>query len=74
MIAALYSSRPAGTKNFQMNGFNFGWMAIEDLFAREVERSRTNCLRRVKDLKENFIHRDSWTRLNVKPAKIMQVC
>lgn len=48
-------------------------MAIEDLFAREVERSRTNCLRRVKDLKENFIHRDSWTRLNVKPAKIMQV-
>ena len=73
MIAALYSSRPAGTKNFQINGCNFGWMAIEDLFAREVERSRTNCLRRVKDLKENFIHRDSWTRLNVKPAKIMQV-
>jgi len=20
------------TKNFQMNGYNFGWMAIEDIF------------------------------------------
>ena len=25
-------------------------------------------------LKENFVYRDSWTRLNVKPAKVMQVC
>ena len=73
MITALYFSRPAGTKNFEINGCNFGWMVIEDLFAREIERSRTNRLRRVKDLQENFIYRDSWTRLNVKPAKIMQV-
>jgi len=73
MIAALYSSRPAGIKNFEINGCNFGWMAIEDLFVREVERCRTNQLRRVKDLRENYIYKDSWTWLNVKPAKIMQV-
>ena len=73
MIAALYSSRPGGTKNFKIKGCNFGWMAIVDLFSREVECSRSNQLRTVKDLRENFIHRDSWTRLNVKPAKIMQV-
>lgn len=27
----------------------------------------------VPGLKSNFIYRDSWTRLNVRPAKIMQV-
>ena len=27
----------------------------------------------MKDLKESHIYRDCWTRLNVKPAKIMQV-
>ena len=73
MIAALYSSRPGGTKNFKIKGCNFGWMAIVDLFSREVECSCSNQLRRVKDLRENFIHRDSWTRLNVKPAKITQI-
>ena len=73
MIAALYSLRPGGTKNFKIKECNFGWMAIVDLFSREVECSCSNQLRRVKDLWENFIHRDSWTRLNVKPAKIMQV-
>lgn len=73
MIAALHSSRPGGTKNFAIDGCNFGWKALEDLFLREVERARTNQLRRVKDLKESHIYRDCWTRLNVKPAKIMQV-
>ncbi len=73
MIAALHSSRPGATKNFTIGGCNFGWKAIEELFLREVERARTNQLRRVKDLKESHIHRDCWTRLNVKPAKIMQV-
>jgi len=39
-----------------MNGFDFGWMAMEVSFAQEVERSPTNRLRTVKDLRENFIH------------------
>ena len=73
MIAALHSSRPGGTKKFEIGGCNFGWKALEELFHREVERARTNQLRRVPDLKESHIHRDCWTRLNVKPAKIMQV-
>ena len=66
-------SRPGGTKKFEIGGCNFGWKALEELFHREVERARTNQLRRVPDLKESHIHRDCWTRLNVKPAKIMQV-
>ena len=73
MIAALHSSRPGGTKKFEIGGCNFGWKALEELFLREVERARTNQLRRVPDLKESHIYRDCWTRLNVKPAKIMQV-
>ena len=58
---------------FDIGGCNFGWKALEELFLREVERSRTNQLRRIPDLKESHIRRDCWTRLNVKPAKIMQV-
>lgn len=58
---------------FEIGGCNFGWKALEDLFFREVERARTNQLRRVPDLKESHIYRDCWTRLNVRPAKIMQV-
>ena len=40
---------------------------------REVERMKKNELVQVPGLRENFVYRDSWTRLNVKPAKIMQV-
>ncbi len=58
---------------FDIGKVNYGWKALEELFLREVERARTNQLRRVPDLKESHIHRDCWTRLNVKPAKIMQV-
>ena len=73
MIAALHPSRLGGTKKFEIQGSNFGWKALEELFLREVERAQTNQLRRVPDLKESHIHRDCWTRFNVKPAKIMQV-
>ena len=34
---------------------------------------KMNELVRVPGLKENYVFRDCWTRLNVKPAKIMQV-
>lgn len=56
MIAALYSSRPQGAKDFTLNNHLFGWKTIEKLFAEDLERA------------------DNWTRLNVRPAKIMQVC
>ena len=43
------------------------------MLKREVNRIRQNQIPRVPGLKESFIYRDPWTRLNVKPAKIMQV-
>lgn len=44
------------------------------MLKREITRISENKLPRVPGLKESYIYRDSWTRLNVKPAKIMQVC
>ena len=77
MISALHHSRVAGTKpNCFRQGKNavaFGWEAIEGLLKRELQRIQSGQLARVPGLKESFVHRDTWTRLNVKPAKIMQV-
>lgn len=77
MISALYTSRADGTKpnRFRQgnNGVSFGWEAIEGMLKRELERIQCDQLVRVPGLKESFVHRDTWTRLNVKPAKIMQV-
>ena len=42
------------------------------MWAREVERMKANKMTRVPKLKQSYIIRDSWTRLNVAPAKIMQ--
>ena len=74
MIAALYLSRKTKSSNhFQHNGVQFGWEALENMLKREVTRISRNQLPRVPGLKESFIYRDPWTRLNVKPAKIIQV-
>ena len=62
-----------GTNAFDEDGVAFGWEPIEDMLHREVQRRQSNQLPRVPGLKENFVFRDPWTRLNVKPAKIMQV-
>lgn len=72
-IAALYSSRPGGTKLFTKDGVEFGWQPIIDQYERDQERAQQNLARTVPGLKNNFVHRDNWTRLNVLPAKIMQV-
>ena len=73
MVAALYSSKQEKTKMFAYEGVQFGWRTIDDLFEREVKRARDGVPRRVPGLRESYVHRDIWTRLNVKPAKIMQV-
>lgn len=73
MISQLFQSRASGARDFEFHGIHFGWKALEDLYRRELGRIRANMLVRVPGLKENHIIRDSWTRLNVKPAKIMQV-
>lgn len=76
MIAALHSSRPQGTKSFEQNGVTFGWMSIQKMWERDLRRTNPVMGRQLTSLpgmKESYILRDSWTRLNVKPAKIMQV-
>ena len=72
MISQLHQSRESGTKEFCFEGSKFGWKSIEDLFSREIQRMKDGNRVWVPGLKSNFIYRDSWTRLNVRPAKIMQ--
>ena len=73
MINALHSSQVSGTKNFTLDGQNFGWQAIIDIFERECQRVRDSNARMIPKLCEAHSIRDSWIKLNVTPAKIMQV-
>lgn len=74
MIAALYSSRPEGAKDVTRNDHQLGWKTIEKVFAEDLERAENGLSRKVPGLKYAHVYRDNWTRLNVRPAKIMQVC
>ena len=75
MINALFASRKGGTKCFKLtkDGTQFGWESITKLWERECKRIRENNIRKIPKLQPSFIDRDSWTKLNVAPAKIMQV-
>ena len=73
MIAALYSSRTRGSKKLTLDGTMFGWEAIETIYRQEMERAERGLSRKVQGLKYAFVYRDNWTRLNVRPVKIMQV-
>lgn len=73
MVNALYSSRIGGSKEFQLEGIFFGWQSIIDLYQRECRRRNSGAARMVPKLREVHVLRDSWTKLNVHPAKIMQV-
>ena len=73
MINALYSSKCAGTKMIKLHGIEFGWQAIKDLWQQECARREKGNARMVPKLRESHVLRDSWTKLNVVPAKIMQV-
>ena len=75
MIAALDHSRMdgSGSSKFLLYGVAFGWEVIQGMLQRELRRKLENKLPRIPKLRENYVHRDSWTRLNVAPAKIMQV-
>ena len=74
MINALFSSQSGGTKSFcDKDKTNFGWKVILDLYSRECSRRDSGGARMVPKLRESFVLRDSWTKLNVMPAKIMQV-
>ncbi len=73
MVNALFSSKQGGTKNFVLDGVRFGWKSIISLYERECNRVQRGLTRMVPKLKEIHVIRDSWTKLNVTPAKIMQV-
>ena len=68
MIAALYSSRQQGTKEFTKDNHQFGWKTVETVFAQEMERAENGLSRKVPGLKYAFVCRGNWTRLNVRPA------
>ena len=73
MVNALFSSRDGGTKDFVFDGIRFGWNAIVSLYERECDRLSTGLTRMVPKMKEVYVIRDAWTKLNVTPAKIMQI-
>ena len=74
LVNALFQSRLGGTKRFCLSYDwpYFGWKAIEDLYAREMNRADAGQLRMVPKLKRSFVERDAWIKLSVYPAKIMQ--
>ena len=51
----------------------FGWKAIQAMWEREKAKRDNQQVRLVPRLVKAYIDRDAWTKLNVKPAKIMQV-
>ena len=69
MVNALFSSQSGGT----IGGEKFGCKAIADLYARECQRRENGEARMVPKLHEAYVLQDSWTKLNVLPAKIVQV-
>lgn len=73
MIAALYSSRDGGIKDFRRKDVHFGWDTIVRVYNGDLFRAKQGVSRRVRGLRYSYVVRDSWTRLNVLPAKIMQV-
>jgi hypothetical protein len=73
MINALFSSKSGGTKEFVLNGSKFGWDTIISFYQRECDRASNVLTRMVPKMKEVYVIRDLWTKLNVAPAKIMQV-
>ncbi len=73
MVNALFSSKDGGTKAFLLNGVTFGWRSVISMYERECQRVKNGLTRMVPKLQEVHVIRDSWTKLNVTPAKIMQV-
>ena len=50
-----------------------GWQPIVDQYNRDQHRVALGIGRRVPGLRYSYVERDCWTRLNVMPAKIMQL-
>ena len=55
MVAALYSSREEGTKEFVYNNVVHGWDTVEAVYKSYLSRARCGISRRVPNLK--YAHR-----------------
>ena len=74
LINQLWASQAGGAKAFTFgDGFACGWEVIQAMWEREKERRSNHLIRMVPRLIHSYIQRDPWTKLNVPPAKIMQV-
>ena len=74
MIIALFSSKTTGSKHVKhADKCTFGWETINNLYQRKIDRVSLNLTRMVPHLREADCLLDAWTKLNVHPAKIMQV-
>ena len=51
MIAALYSAKQHGTKEFTKDNQQFGCKTVETVFAQEMERAENGLSRKVPGLK-----------------------
>ena len=56
MVAALYSSRPQGAKDFMQDNHQFGSKTIQKVFAEDLERAENGLSRNVSGLK--YVYRD----------------
>jgi hypothetical protein len=72
MVGQLYASRQSGAKALEKDNIQFGWKPIRDIYDNDVRHAREGNIQRVPGLKLTFVVRDAWTRLNVKPSKIME--
>lgn len=74
MISALHTSKDGSTHDFKINDIPFGWKSLVDMKSREDERAENGRAQLVPNLLNSYIIRDPWTKLNVTPSRIMQVC
>ena len=73
MINALFSSKPGGTKAFVLDNVTFGWNSISMMFQRECQRISKGLTHMVPMLRVAVTKLNAWAKLNVTPAKVMQV-
>ncbi len=61
------------SKSFCCHDISFGWSTIKRMWDRELDQAQKGLMFEVPRLLERHMDRDVWTKLNVLPAKIMQV-
>ena len=58
MRAALYSSRPSGSKKQTLDGIQFGWGGIEKIFTDKMQRADRGNSCKIQGLKYVYVYRN----------------